>query len=76
MPPPVDELRITVPGTRLWGGICLRLEFYNNGAAAPLGNGSTDINRGIVLGGSSALNYLCYLRVGITEHRKIRRSLA
>lgn len=65
---PVDELRITVPGTRGSGlGSVYDWNFATT-AQPHLGNRSIDVNRGRVLGGSSALNYLCYDRAAAAEY--------
>lgn len=65
---PVDELRITVPGTRGSGLGSVYDWNFTTTAQPHLGNRSIDVNRGRVLGGSSALNYLCYDRAAAAEY--------
>lgn len=63
-----DELRINVPGMR---GSALFSEYDWNFTSTPqetLNGRSIDVNRGKVLGGSSALNYLCYDRAAACEY--------
>ncbi|KAK4209703.1 hypothetical protein QBC37DRAFT_443170 [Rhypophila decipiens] len=63
-----DEVRINVPGLR---GSTLGSE-YDWGFATvpqpPLNGRTVDVNRGKVLGGSAALNYLCYDRASEAEY--------
>jgi len=63
-----DEIRINIPGFR---GSTLGSEYdwnFTTTAQAPLGQRSIDVNRGKVLGGSAALNYLCYDRAACAEY--------
>ncbi|RYP73441.1 hypothetical protein DL771_003613 [Monosporascus sp. 5C6A] len=63
-----DELRINVPGMR--GSILGSSYDWNFTSIAQPGlDGRTiDVNRGKVLGGSSAMNYLCYDRAASAEY--------
>jgi choline dehydrogenase-like flavoprotein len=63
-----DELRINVPGFR---GSILGTNYdwnFSTVAQASLGGRTVDVNRGKVLGGSSAMNYLCYDRASAPEY--------
>ena len=63
-----DELRINVPGMR---GSALGSIYDWNFTTIPqtnLAGRTVDVNRGHVLGGSSALNYLCYDRAASAEY--------
>jgi len=63
-----DELRINVPGLR---GSALGSVYdwnFTTVAQPKLENRTVDVNRGKVLGGSSALNYLCYNRAAVAEY--------
>jgi len=63
-----DEMRINIPGMR---GSTLFSEYDWNYTSIPqkaLNGRTIDVNRGKVLGGSSALNYLCYDRAAATEY--------
>ncbi|KAK4107425.1 GMC oxidoreductase [Canariomyces notabilis] len=67
-PAAADELRINVPGLR---GSILGTSYDWNFTTVPqtsLGGRSIDVNRGKVLGGSSAMNYLCYDRASAPEY--------
>ncbi|KAK3339726.1 hypothetical protein B0T25DRAFT_636207 [Lasiosphaeria hispida] len=65
---PFDELRITVPGMR-GSGLGSMYDWNFTTTAQPhLGNRTIDVNRGKVLGGSAALNYLCYDRAAAAEY--------
>ncbi|KAH7317079.1 hypothetical protein B0I35DRAFT_479857 [Stachybotrys elegans] len=63
-----EELRINVPGLR--GSILGSTYDWNfTSVAQPgLGGRTIDVNRGKVLGGSSAMNYLCYDRASSVEY--------
>ncbi|KAH8888395.1 alcohol oxidase [Thozetella sp. PMI_491] len=64
----LDELRINVPGLR---GSTLGSVYDWNFTSIPqenLAGRVIDVNRGKVLGGSSALNYLCYNRAAAAEY--------
>ncbi|KEY73985.1 hypothetical protein S7711_02580 [Stachybotrys chartarum IBT 7711] len=63
-----EELRINVPGLR--GSILGSSYDWNFSSIAQPGlDGRTiDVNRGKVLGGSSAMNYLCYDRASAAEY--------
>ena len=65
---PADELRIAVPGMRGSGLGSVYDWNFTTTAQQHLGNRSIDVNRGHVLGGSSALNYLCYDRAAAAEY--------
>src|SRR4051794_36702248 len=61
-PSALDEIRINVPGLR---GSILGTSYdwsFATVAQPALGGRSIDVNRAKVLGGSSAMNYLCYNR--------------
>jgi choline dehydrogenase-like flavoprotein len=63
-----DEIRINAPGMR---GSALFTQYDWNFSSIPqeaLDGRSIDVNRGKVLGGSSALNYLCYDRAASGEY--------
>ncbi|GAB1315560.1 hypothetical protein MFIFM68171_05770 [Madurella fahalii] len=63
-----DELRINVPGLR---GSILGTSYdwnFTTVGQASLNGRSVDVNRGKVLGGSSAMNYLCYDRASAPEY--------
>jgi len=63
-----DELRINVPGLR---GSILGSSYdwnFTTVAQPALGGRSIDVNRAKVLGGSSAMNYLCYNRASAPEY--------
>ncbi|KAK2008251.1 GMC oxidoreductase [Colletotrichum eremochloae] len=63
-----DELRINVPGLR---GSLLGTNYDWNFTTVPqggLGGRQISVNRGKVLGGSSAINYLCYDRASVAEY--------
>ncbi|KAK1589934.1 GMC oxidoreductase [Colletotrichum navitas] len=63
-----DELRINVPGLRgslLGTGYDWNFTTVRQGG---LGGRRIDVNRGKVLGGSSAINYLCYDRAAAVEY--------
>ncbi|KAK4119782.1 GMC oxidoreductase [Parathielavia appendiculata] len=67
-PAALDDLRINVPGLR---GSILGSSLDWNFTTVPqpsLGGRSIDVNRGRVLGGSSAMNYLCYDRASAPEY--------
>ncbi|KAM0328651.1 hypothetical protein ACHAQA_005063 [Verticillium albo-atrum] len=67
-PAALDDLRINVPGFR--GSILgssLDWNFTTVGQSS-LDGRSIDVNRGKVLGGSSAMNYLCYDRASAPEY--------
>ena len=67
-PSALDELRINVPGLR---GSILGTNYDWNFTTLPqngLGGRSVPVNRGKVLGGSSAMNYLCYDRAAAAEY--------
>ena len=67
-PSALDDLRINIPGFR---GSILYSELDWNFTTVPqteLGGRSVDVNRGKVLGGSSAMNYLCYNRASAPEY--------
>ncbi|KAL2131360.1 hypothetical protein VTI74DRAFT_5195 [Chaetomium olivicolor] len=67
-PAAADDLRINVPGLR---GSILGSGLDWNFTTVPqafLGGRSIDVNRGKVLGGSSAMNYLCYDRASAPEY--------
>jgi len=67
-PSALDELRINVPGLR---GSILGTNYDWNFTTTPqkgLGGRSVPVNRGKVLGGSSAMNYLCYDRAAAAEY--------
>ncbi len=66
-PAAADDLRINVPGLR---GSILGSSLDWNFTTVPqasLDGRSIDVNRGKVLGGSSAMNYLCYDRASAPE---------
>ncbi|KAK3365339.1 hypothetical protein B0T24DRAFT_713097 [Lasiosphaeria ovina] len=67
-PAALDELRINVPGLR--GSALGSIYDWNFTTIAQehLGNRTIDVNRGKVLGGSAALNYLCYDRAAAAEY--------
>ncbi|EFQ31494.1 GMC oxidoreductase [Colletotrichum graminicola] len=63
-----DELQINVPGLR---GSLLGTNYdwnFTTVRQGGLGGRRIDVNRGKVLGGSSALNYLCYDRAAAVEY--------
>ena len=63
-----DELRINVPGLR---GSTLGSVYdwnFTTTRQPHIGNRVIDVNRGKVLGGSAALNYLCYDRAAVAEY--------
>lgn len=63
-----DELRINVPGMR---GSTLNSVYdwnFTSTAQENLNGRTVEVNRGKVLGGSSALNYLCYNRAAGAEY--------
>ncbi|KAL2205026.1 alcohol oxidase [Sarocladium strictum] len=67
-PSALEELRINVPGMR---GSILGSEYDWNFTTVPqtaLDGRVIDVNRGRVLGGSSAMNYLCYDRASSAEY--------
>ncbi|PKS12499.1 hypothetical protein jhhlp_000706, partial [Lomentospora prolificans] len=67
-PSALDEIRINAPGMR---GSTLGSVYDWNFTTIPqeaLGGRQVDVNRGHVLGGSSALNYLCYDRASEAEY--------
>ncbi|KAL0765329.1 hypothetical protein CaCOL14_012078 [Colletotrichum acutatum] len=67
-PSALDELRINVPGLR---GSILGTEYDWNFTSidqSALGGRQIPVNRGKVLGGSSAMNYLCYDRAAAAEY--------
>jgi choline dehydrogenase-like flavoprotein len=67
-PSALDEIRINIPGFR--GSILgtnYDWNFTTTGQAALEGR-KIDVNRGKVLGGSSAMNYLCYDRAASAEY--------
>ncbi|KAK0652721.1 GMC oxidoreductase [Cercophora newfieldiana] len=64
----VDELRITVPGFRGSGLGSIYDWNFTTTAQPHIANRTIDVNRGKVLGGSSALNYLCYDRAAAAEY--------
>ncbi len=67
-PAAADDLRINVPGLR---GSILGSSLDWNFTTVPqasLDGRSIDVNRGKVLGGSSAMNYLCYDRASAPEY--------
>ncbi|KAK4148747.1 hypothetical protein C8A00DRAFT_38667 [Chaetomidium leptoderma] len=67
-PAAADDLRINVPGLR---GSLLGSNLDWNFTTVPqpaLDGRSIDVNRGKVLGGSSAMNYLCYDRASAPEY--------
>ncbi|KAK4033625.1 hypothetical protein C8A01DRAFT_39925 [Parachaetomium inaequale] len=67
-PAAADDLRINVPGLR---GSILGSSLDWNFTTVPqssLDGRSVDVNRGKVLGGSSAMNYLCYDRASAPEY--------
>ncbi|CAI4214121.1 unnamed protein product [Parascedosporium putredinis] len=64
----LDEIRINAPGMR---GSALNTVYDWNFTTVPqeaLGGRRVDVNRGHVLGGSSAINYLCYDRASEAEY--------
>ncbi|KAK1753817.1 hypothetical protein QBC47DRAFT_430839 [Echria macrotheca] len=63
-----DELRIAVPGMRGAGLGSLYDWNFTTTAQPHLKNRTVDVNRGKVLGGSAALNYLCYDRAAAAEY--------
>ncbi|KAG7284227.1 hypothetical protein NEMBOFW57_010591 [Staphylotrichum longicolle] len=67
-PAALDDVRINIPGFR--GSILgSSLDWnFTTVAQASLGGRSIDVNRGKVLGGSSAMNYLCYDRASAAEY--------
>lgn len=63
-----DDLRINIPGFR---GSLLGSDLDWNFTSIPqrgLDGRTIDVNRGRVLGGSSAMNYLCYNRASVSEY--------
>jgi choline dehydrogenase-like flavoprotein len=67
-PAALDDLRINVPGLR---GSLLKSAFdwnFTSTAQNGLDGRKIDVNRGKVLGGSSAMNYLCYDRAATAEY--------
>ncbi|EXF75118.1 GMC oxidoreductase [Colletotrichum fioriniae PJ7] len=67
-PSALDELRINVPGLR---GSILGTEYdwnFTSVGQSVLGGRRIPVNRGKVLGGSSAMNYLCYDRAAAAEY--------
>ncbi|KXH56364.1 GMC oxidoreductase [Colletotrichum nymphaeae SA-01] len=67
-PSALDELRINVPGLR---GLILGTEYdwnFTSVGQSALGGRQIPVNRGKVLGGSSAMNYLCYDRAAAAEY--------
>ncbi|KAH8878720.1 alcohol oxidase [Thozetella sp. PMI_491] len=67
-PSALDEIRINVPGMR---GSILYTNYDWNFTTIPqenLGGRTIDVNRAKVLGGSSAMNYLCYDRASSPEY--------
>ncbi|KAK1993825.1 GMC oxidoreductase [Colletotrichum falcatum] len=63
-----DDLRINVPGLR---GAILGTGYdwnFTTVGQSGLGGRRIDVNRGKVLGGSSAMNYLCYDRAAAAEY--------
>ena len=67
-PAALDDLRINIPGFR---GSILGSTLDWNFTTVPQGDldgRSIDVNRGKVLGGSSAMNYLCYDRASAPEY--------
>ncbi|KXH42624.1 GMC oxidoreductase [Colletotrichum simmondsii] len=67
-PSALDELRINVPGLR---GSILGTEYdwnFTSVGQSALGGRQIPVNRGKVLGGSSAMNYLCYDRAAAAEY--------
>ncbi|KAF4784605.1 GMC oxidoreductase [Colletotrichum scovillei] len=63
-----EELRINVPGLR---GSILGTEYdwnFTSVGQSALGGRQIPVNRGKVLGGSSAMNYLCYDRAAAAEY--------
>ncbi|TDZ22384.1 Dehydrogenase citC [Colletotrichum orbiculare MAFF 240422] len=67
-PSALDELRINVPGLR---GSILGTNYDWNFTTVDqdgLGGRQISVNRGRVLGGSSAMNYLCYDRAAAAEY--------
>ncbi|KAL2872936.1 hypothetical protein SGCOL_011929 [Colletotrichum sp. CLE4] len=67
-PSALDELRINVPGLR---GSILGTEYdwnFTSVDQSALGGRQIPVNRGKVLGGSSAMNYLCYDRAAAAEY--------
>ncbi|KAK0614639.1 hypothetical protein B0T14DRAFT_593172 [Immersiella caudata] len=65
---PFEELRITVPGMRGSGLGSVYDWNFTTTAQPHIGNRKIDVNRGKVLGGSAALNYLCYDRAAAAEY--------
>ncbi|KAH6950972.1 hypothetical protein DER45DRAFT_637224 [Fusarium avenaceum] len=67
-PAALDDLRINVPGMR--GALMGTLNDWNFSSIAQPGldGRSISVNRGKVLGGSSAMNFLCYDRAASTEY--------
>ncbi|KAK5654738.1 hypothetical protein OQA88_7063 [Cercophora sp. LCS_1] len=63
-----EELRITVPGMRGSGLGSIYDWNFTTTAQPHIANRTIDVNRGKVLGGSSALNYLCYDRAASAEY--------
>ncbi|KAK0725181.1 hypothetical protein B0H67DRAFT_632509 [Lasiosphaeris hirsuta] len=66
--PATDELRIAVPGMRGSGLGSIYDWNFTTTLQPKIGNRSIDVNRGKVLGGSAALNYLCYDRAASAEY--------
>lgn len=67
-PSALEELRINVPGLR---GSILGTEYdwnFTSVGQSALGGRQIPVNRGKVLGGSSAMNYLCYDRAAAAEY--------
>ncbi|WYZ38154.1 hypothetical protein EsH8_III_000068 [Colletotrichum jinshuiense] len=67
-PSALDELRINVPGLR---GSILGTNYdwnFTTVDQSGLGGRQISVNRGKVLGGSSAMNYLCYDRAATAEY--------
>ena len=67
-PSALDEIRINIPGMR---GSILGTEYDWNFTSIPqteLDDRVISVNRGRVLGGSSAMNYLCYDRASSAEY--------
>ncbi|KAK0374677.1 GMC oxidoreductase [Colletotrichum limetticola] len=67
-PSALDELRINVPGLR---GSILGTQYdwnFTSVGQSALGGRQIPVNRGKVLGGSSAMNYLCYDRAAAAEY--------
>lgn len=68
-PAALDEPKINVPGLR---GSILGTNYDWNFTTVPqpgLGGRQISVNRGKVLGGSSAMNYLCYDRAAAAEYQ-------